>query len=166
MICRCLDLSAAWQRTVGEHGVQLAPAADAHRTSVTPGQANILDLDYAYGTTANNGNVLSQTITVQSVGQTNGFTAVQTYSYDSLNRLKDVVERPYGWTETNCTSDPAKCWKQTFSSIATVRDSSPSSFANQAVTNLATNPSNNRLPSALSSRSQGNQNKKHPSNER
>lgn len=37
---------------------------------VTPGATNLLDLDYIYGTTANNGNVLSQTITVPTVGAT------------------------------------------------------------------------------------------------
>jgi YD repeat-containing protein len=51
-----------------------------------------LKLDYSYGTTANNGNVLSQTITVPSVGTNQGFVANQTYSYDSLNRLKDATE--------------------------------------------------------------------------
>ena len=36
----------------------------------TPGATNLLDLDYSYGTTANNGNVISQTITVPTVGGT------------------------------------------------------------------------------------------------
>ena len=80
----------------------------------TQGATNLLDLDYTYGTTANNGNVMSQTITVPTVGTDPGFTAVQTYSYDSLNRLQQAYERPNGWTESNCTSDPTQCWKQTF----------------------------------------------------
>ena len=60
-----------------------------------------LKLNYDYGTTANNGNVLSQTITVTGTG---GFTAVQNYTYDSLNRLQMAVERPSGWNDTNCAS--------------------------------------------------------------
>src|SRR5690606_22646364 len=41
---------------------------------------NKLKLEYNYGTTENNGNVLSQTITVPTVGSNPGFTAAQTYA--------------------------------------------------------------------------------------
>ncbi|MEO8648769.1 MAG: RHS repeat-associated core domain-containing protein [Acidobacteriota bacterium] len=68
-----------------------------------------LKLNYTYGATANNGNVLTQTMTVAGTG---GFTAQQTYTYDSLNRLLTAEEMPEGWMD--CTSDPTKCWKQTF----------------------------------------------------
>jgi len=76
---------------------------------VTQGATNLLDLDYSYGTTANNGNLLSQTITVPTVGTNTGFSAVQTYNYDSLNRLKDATEMltPTGGSAT-------QSWKQTF----------------------------------------------------
>jgi len=76
---------------------------------VTQGATNLLDLDYSYGTTANNGNVLSQTITVPTVGINTGFSAVQNYNYDSLNRLKDATEMltPTGGSAT-------QSWKQTF----------------------------------------------------
>lgn len=70
----------------------------------SPTASNLLKLDYSYGTTANNGNVQSQTITVPTVGSNTGFSAVQTYTYDSLNRIKDAKEM-IGTTET---------WKQTF----------------------------------------------------
>jgi hypothetical protein len=75
----------------------------------TSGATDLLDLDYSYGTTANNGNVLSQTITVPTVGANTGFTAVQTYNYDSLNRLKDATENitPHGGSQS-------QSWKQTF----------------------------------------------------
>jgi len=75
---------------------------------VTQGATNLLDLDYSYGTTANNGNLLSQTITVPTVGTNTGFSAVQTYNYDSLNRLKDATEMltPHGGSAT-------QSWKQT-----------------------------------------------------
>lgn len=72
---------------------------------VTQNATNLLDLDFSYGTTANNGNVLSQTITVPTVGSYAGFTATQTYNYDSLNRIKDAAE----------TISSTQTWKQTFS---------------------------------------------------
>ena len=44
-------------------------------------------LNYSYGTTANNGNVVSQQIQVgSSLDQT------QSYTYDKLNRLKTAAE--------------------------------------------------------------------------
>ena len=54
-------------------------------------------LNYSYGTTANNGNVVSQQIQVgDSLDQT------QTYTYDKLNRLKTATEtgRGTGWMQT------------------------------------------------------------------
>jgi RHS repeat-associated protein len=70
-----------------------------------------LKLDFTYNTpnnADNNGNVLSQTITVPTeVGNNttyNGFTATQTYTYDSSNRIKDAKEM-IGSTQQ---------WKQTF----------------------------------------------------
>lgn len=62
---------------------------------------NLLKLEYGYGTTQNNGNVLSQTITVPGVTQP----FVQAYTYDSLNRLADATE----------TQNSSQTWKQTFS---------------------------------------------------
>lgn len=56
-------------------------------------------VNYDYGTTDNNGNVKSQQITVPSQ-----FTAIQNYSYDSLNRLKSATE----------TISGSQTWKQTF----------------------------------------------------
>ena len=50
--------------------------------------------------TANNGNVMSQSITVP--GLTHPF--VQTYTYDSLNRIANAIE----------TNDSTQTWKQTF----------------------------------------------------
>lgn len=121
----------------------------------TPGSTNLLDLDYSYGTTANNGNVLSQTITVPTVGSYTGFTAVQNYSYDSLNRLQSAYERPDGWSESNCTTDPTKCWKQTFKfdrygnrRFDESNTTMPTSFTNQALTNPTISSSTNRLTSS------------------
>jgi RHS repeat-associated protein len=74
---------------------------------MTQNQPNLLKLNYTYNTpntSDNNGNVKTQSMTVPGVGLTPGFTATQTYNYDSLNRLKDA-------TETIGTSQP---WKQTY----------------------------------------------------
>ena len=65
---------------------------------------NLLKLNYSYGTTQNNGNIQSQTIAVPAAGGDNGFTAVQSYTYDSLNRLKDAAEM-VGSTQS---------WRQSF----------------------------------------------------
>lgn len=75
--------------------------------------ADQLKLEYSYGswengnliTSRNNGNLAQQIITVPSVGQNPGFTAVQTYYYDSLNRIDDVTETVSG----------NQTWRQDFS---------------------------------------------------
>lgn len=71
----------------------------------TRGGGSVLSLDYAYGTTDNNGNVKSQTITAPAYGSDTAFSATQTYFYDSLNRLSSAVE-VNGMQET---------WRQTYS---------------------------------------------------
>ncbi|HMM79030.1 MAG TPA: RHS repeat-associated core domain-containing protein [Pyrinomonadaceae bacterium] len=108
-----------------------------------------LKLDYSYGTTANNGNVLSQTITVPTVGSNNGFTAVQTYNYDELNRLKDATENV-----TPVGGSASQSWKQTFvydrygnRRFDEANTTMPSSFVNPAITNPTISTSNNRLTS-------------------
>jgi RHS repeat-associated protein len=65
---------------------------------------NLLKLNFEYGLADNNGNVKSQTITTPTVGNVAGFTAIQTYNYDSLNRLKDAKEM----------IGTVQQWKQTF----------------------------------------------------
>lgn len=119
---------------------------------ITPGAVNLLKLDYGYGTTQNNGNIQSHTITVNG---TSGFTAVQNYTYDSLNRLLSADEKPYGWTSTNCTGDPTKCWKQTFTydrygnrRFDETNTTMPTSFASPAITNPTISTTNNRLSSS------------------
>jgi RHS repeat-associated protein len=89
-----------WEST--QFNSRLQPTQIALGT--TPNATNLLKLDYTYGTTQNNGNVLSQTITVPTVGQNSGFVATQAYAYDSLNRLKSAEETISGQTS----------WKQTF----------------------------------------------------
>ncbi|MEK6410398.1 MAG: RHS repeat-associated core domain-containing protein [Acidobacteriota bacterium] len=64
--------------------------------------SSILKLDYGYGTTSNNGNLLSQTITAP------GLTLTQCYSYDSLNRLSTADEH----SGTTCAG--SQQWKQAF----------------------------------------------------
>ena len=57
--------------------------------------SSVLALDYKYGTTNNNGNVQSQTITLPNL------TLTQTYTYDELNRLKEARENNgANWRQT------------------------------------------------------------------
>jgi RHS repeat-associated protein len=119
----------------------------------TNGATNLLKLDYEYGTTAsaNNGNVTKQTITVPSVGSNNGFVAVQAYSYDSLNRLKDATEMvtPNGGSQT-------QSWKQTFTfdrygnrrfDFTNGNTTMPLANCTEAICNPTIGTSNNRLSS-------------------
>lgn len=77
VVSECLDHACpAWQRR------KLTPA-------------------YGYGTSNNNGNVRSQTISFAAIGGAPAFTEAQTYpSYDALNR--PVTAQTALWTETNC----------------------------------------------------------------
>jgi len=80
---------------------------------VTNNTQNLLKLEFDYeganpGSTVsdrNNGSMREQKITVPTVGESSGFIATQTYSYDGLNRLGSATE--------NISS--AQTWKQTFS---------------------------------------------------
>jgi len=94
-----------WESTTFNSRLQPTQIALGSTISAT----DLLKLDYGYGTTDNNGNVQTQTITVPTVGLNAGFAAVQTYTYDSLNRLKDATEdvTPTGGSST-------ASWKQTF----------------------------------------------------
>ncbi len=67
--------------------------------------SSMLQLDYSYGTTTNNGNVQSQIITVPTIGGATGFTATQTYGYDSLNRLSSAQENGGASWSQNFTYD-------------------------------------------------------------
>jgi RHS repeat-associated protein len=60
-------------------------------TSIAAG--SLLTLGFGYGTTNNNGNVVSQTITVP------GASGTQSYSYDNLNRL-DGASEAGAWSRT------------------------------------------------------------------
>jgi RHS repeat-associated protein len=120
---------------------RLQPTQIALGSSV--GNAGVLRIDYAYnssGNNDNNGNLLSQTITVP--GLSHPF--VQTYTYDELNRLKSATE----------TDNSTQTWKQTFSfdrygnrRFDEANTTMPSSFSNQALTNPTISTSNNRLTS-------------------
>jgi len=77
---------------------RLQPTQIGLGTSTT--DTSLLKLNYDYGTTDDNGNVKTQTITVP--GMT--YPLIQTYAYDTLNRLKSAEEKSNGTTT----------WKQTF----------------------------------------------------
>jgi RHS repeat-associated protein len=86
-----------WEKTVFNSRLQPTQIG----LGTTTGTTGLLQLDYSYGTTQNNGNVQSQTITVPGI--THPF--VQNYVYDPLNRLQSATE----------TSNSSQTWKQEFS---------------------------------------------------
>jgi YD repeat-containing protein len=89
-----------WENT--QFNSRLQPTQIGLGSSAT--NQGLLKLNFDYGSTDNNGNVKSQQITTPTVGNVAGFTATQTYTYDSLNRLKDAKEM-IGANQQ---------WKQTF----------------------------------------------------
>ena len=113
---------------------------------------NLLKLNYDYGTTDNNGNVKSQTITVTRSGQS-PLVFNQTYVYDTLNRLKSAEEKTgtttnwkqtfvfdrYGnrnFDEANTTTLPKNCVNNAVPSVCA---------ADRKIYNPSITPSNNRL---------------------
>ena len=92
--------NSKWEHTSFNNRLQ--PTLIGLGTSST--DSSILRLDYGYGTTNNNGNVLTQKITAP------GLTLNQCYGYDSLNRVLTAEERSGG---TNCAG--TQQWKQAFS---------------------------------------------------
>jgi RHS repeat-associated protein len=101
---------------------------------------DLFKLEYDYGT-VNTGNIKGQTITVPTVGNNQGFTAVQTFSYDSLNRLKTATEN----------INNQQTWKQTFNydrfSNRKFEISNTTTISNCPITvcNPDANQQNNRL---------------------
>ncbi len=97
--------NGTWESTAFNSRLQPTQIA----LGATQGATGLLDLDYTYGGANNNGNVQTQTITVQTAGSNPGFSAIQSYTYDSLNRLNDATEilTPTGGSAT-------QTWKQTF----------------------------------------------------
>ena len=82
--------NSKWEHTNFNSRVQ--PLQIGLGTSDT--NSSILQLDYGYGATnSNNGNVLSQTITIGVTVMT------QSYGYDALNRLSSASEGP-AWSQT------------------------------------------------------------------
>ncbi|PYS98626.1 MAG: hypothetical protein DMF63_15225 [Acidobacteria bacterium] len=126
-----------WESTTFNSRLQPTKIALGTTQSAT----NLLDLDFTYGTTGNNGNVLSQTITVPGLAHP----FIQNYSYDSLNRLSSAVE----------TNNSTQTWKQTFTydrygnrRFDEVNTTVPASFETPEVTNPNIDSSNNRLSSS------------------
>ncbi len=113
---------------------------------------NLLKLNYDYGTTNNNGNVLSQQITVNRNNQS-PLIFNQTYVYDSLNRLKSAEEKTgavtnwkqvytfdrYGnrnFDEANTTTLPKNCGTSPNFTVCP---------ADVPIVNPSVNAANNRL---------------------
>ena len=78
-------------------GLGTATATGGLTATGTRPTASLLLLDYSYGASSNNGNVLSQRIRVGASLNQN-----QAYTYDALNRLKTAAESGSGaaWSQT------------------------------------------------------------------
>ncbi len=104
--------------------------------------SSLLQLDYTYGTTDNNGNVQSQTITVPTVAGVNGFIATQNYTYDALSRLATAQE------------NGGASWKQNFlyDRFGNRKFVAGTTFPAQlnASNNPVINPNNNRIDTVAS----------------
>ncbi len=103
---------------------------------------SLLKLEYDYGNNAlNNGSLREQKITVPNAGGSSGFTAIQTYTYDNLNRLQIAEEKVSGSTT----------WKQTFvidrfgNREFDAANTTTLGTCQQAVCNPEINPANNRF---------------------
>ncbi len=107
-----------WESTVFNSRLQptqIGLGKSKYAPNTTNPATDLLDLDYQYGdplsngsvdATKNNGNISKQTITVPAVGNVLGFSAVQIYTYDALNRIHDARE--------NIDGNTTPQWKQTF----------------------------------------------------
>lgn len=76
--------------------IGLGTRKTAAGTALSTTRSGLLLLDYSYGTSANNGNLLSQRV------RAGAFNQIRRYSYDSLNRLKSAKEAGSGtlWSQT------------------------------------------------------------------
>ena len=97
-----------WETTAFNSRLQITNIGLGHSAA----DASLWKTNYEYGdwnngvidAQKNNGNVARQTFVVPTVGASQGFTAIQSYTYDSLDRLKSSEEKVG-------TIDK---WKQTF----------------------------------------------------
>jgi|GEM_PF-1768093 len=124
-----------WESVV--YNKRLQPTRIALGT--TQGATDLMKLEYNYGTTNNNGNIHSQTITTPAAGSSAAFTAVQNYGYDNLNRLTSAVE----------TSNSQASWQQTFTydqwgnrQVVTTGGATTTALIGD---NPVTSPANNRI---------------------
>ncbi len=104
------------------------------RLGTTQSGIDRLQLSYSYGTSNNNGNVLSQSISVPQVGSNAGFSSTQTYQYDSVNRLSSAEE----------LSNTTQLWKQSYSYAD--QSGNNSQYGNRRID--AANTTANVLPSS------------------
>ncbi|HSK73223.1 MAG TPA: RHS repeat-associated core domain-containing protein [Pyrinomonadaceae bacterium] len=97
-----------WEATKFNSSLQITEAGLGHSNTDT----GLWKAQFEYGdwengainAKKNNGNLARQTITVPTIGTATGFTAVQSYTYDQLDRVKSAVETVGG----------VEKWKQTF----------------------------------------------------
>ena len=100
------------------YNARLQPMQIAAGTSST----NLLNLQYGYSPTQNNGNVMSQTIT-RPVGSW-----TQMYGYDLVNRLTSASESGTGsWSENFGFDAVGNRWVSSYSGLTTITSETPQS---------------------------------------
>ena len=115
-----------WEHT--NFNNRLQPTQIGLGTSGT--DSSVLKLDYGYGTTTNNGNVASQTITIGSTVMN------QTYGYDALNRLSSASENSgASWSQSNGFDRYGNRWVSGYVVPGNESRTPPSQSAFNAATN-------------------------------
>ncbi|HKV38805.1 MAG TPA: RHS repeat-associated core domain-containing protein, partial [Blastocatellia bacterium] len=116
---------AVTSMTLGNHLVAHATYNSRQPTLIGLGtsssDSSVFRLDYGFGTTANNGNVLSEAITIGD-GGSSPTVFNQTFSYDSLNRLATAGETQgsstTNWSRTYNYDRFGNMWVTNFQGVA------------------------------------------------
>lgn len=102
--------------------------------------ASLLQLDYSYGTTNNNGNVQSQIITAP------GLALTQSYEYDALNRLHIAKEQNgASWKQTFIYTDQAGQNGQYGNRRLDAANTTQNGVVQNLIENPVISPDNNRI---------------------
>ena len=121
--------NSLWETT--QYNSRLQPSAI--KLGMSAGSDSVFGSALDYGTTNNNGNVLSQTITGSGLSKT------QTYQYDGASRLSVASESGSAWSRNFGYDAKSNGWVSSWTGI------SPASFTPQSSTWF---DSNNRLVNA------------------
>ena len=104
-----------WEHTIFNNRLQPVLIGLGTSQSIpNPQDFNRFRVDYSYGTTTNNGNVLQQTISVPDTSGNYVAQMSQSYGYDELNRLKIAGEGNVLAPCRDQNNAVIACWQQTY----------------------------------------------------